>query len=275
MPVESAGMTDVGLARERNEDALLVDDGMGLYLVADGMGGHRAGDVASRLVVETIEHAMRGENGAWPDGDEPEPDPALSPEANRLVRSILLANRTVHARARQGEACRGMGSNVAALYLAGETLIAANVGDSPVFLVREGRPERLSVPHTVLAEASAAGPGVEPNPPAGLRHLLTRAVGVEPTVEVDICEMPCLKGDRLVLCSDGLSGKLTEEEIARVASGEPPAEACRTLVELANERGGEDNVTVVVLDVQPRSARRRRVLSLLSRWAGGRGSRSR
>ena len=264
LAIESAGITDVGKKRKNNEDALLFDDDLRLYIVADGMGGHLAGEVASELVVETIRDYLTrfkegGDNEAPEDTDKP-----LSKEANRLLSGIKLANRGVYQAGRNDESYRGMGSTVAAVYFTDDTLIAANVGDSPVYLVRKENIELLSVTHSVLAEQTAKNPDAAKLLGAKYRHMLTRAVGIEETVNPDICEMEYVDGDVITISSDGLSDKISPDEIFNVVKNETPEIACRTLVNLANMRGGDDNISVIVLKVRTDKRDKKGILGRVS-----------
>lgn len=238
--VQSAGLTDIGRRRTSNEDSIHLDDERGLYVVADGMGGHQAGEVASRLVVTSLLEFLR--NGRHTATGCAEVSP-LSPLADRLRCGIAWSNRVVHAAAGAQPTCRGMGSTVAVVALGDDTLVAANVGDSPIYLVRNGQIDLLSVPHTLRADL----PG-EPVP-AALRNVLTRAVGPHPQVDADVCEINCYRGDVLVIGSDGLSNKVAPQEIMAIVSSRPPAEACRELIDLANARGGDDNISALVIQV--------------------------
>jgi PPM family protein phosphatase len=245
--VVSAGITDVGRKRKGNEDTLLLDGELQLYIVADGMGGHQAGEVASRLVVDTIRDYMkRFKEGCAVDGLK-DSDPGLSKEGNRLLSSICLANYEVNQLAQNNEFYRGMGSTVSVVFLADDILVAANVGDSPIYLVRGGGIEELSVQHTVLAEQAALYPGGTPLLGEMYRHMLTRAMGVQETVKPDIREVRFLKDEIVIICSDGLSNKVSPEEVLEIVSRETPEKACRLLVDLANNRGGEDNITIAVI----------------------------
>jgi len=250
--IESAGITDVGKRRRNNEDAMFLDDEKQLYIVADGMGGHQAGEVASEMVVDSLRAYMERFNENAAVEELSDPDDSLSKAANRLLSGIYLANKSVYQAAHSKEAYTGMGSTVSTVYFDGGTLIAANVGDSPIYLVHDGNIERLSVPHTVMAELDsrkAERLGGE------FRHVLTRAIGVNETVQADISEIQCFKGDILVIGSDGLSDKIEQHEIKEVVRRDRPMKACRQLVELANERGGDDNITVVVLKVKNRQSK--------------------
>lgn len=251
MDVENAALTDVGCRRPRNEDAYYVSDELRLYVVSDGMGGHRAGDVASRLVVDGIREyigrvAHRAAGEACPDGS------GLSREASHLVAAIDHANRKVWHAAHRADHCTGMGATVSALWICGRTFVAANVGDSPVYRIHGEGIEMVSVPHN-LSEADAMAMGGEVRPgQKGLKNILTRAVGVREEVVADVCESQCYPGDRFVLCSDGLSNRVSEAEILQAARHLSLGEATRTLVELAKARGGDDNITVVVVKVGER-----------------------
>jgi protein phosphatase len=254
--VQSAGLTDVGRRRPTNEDCVFVDDAQGLYVVADGMGGHQAGEVASRLVVTSLREFLRERHPPAPGHER---GPALSPTAGRLLSGIAWSNRVVHEAAGSKADYRGMGTTVAVVYLGVETLVAANVGDSPIYLVRNGQIDLLSVPHTL--QADLAGEPIM----AYVGNVLTRAVGPSPRVEADVCEINCYRGDVLVICSDGLSTKASPPEIMSIVSSRRPAEACRALVDLANARGGDDNVSAVVLQVTGvRRELRSRLARLLS-----------
>ncbi len=250
--VESAGLSDVGKKRKGNEDSLFLDDNLKLYVVADGMGGHQAGEVASRLVVETICDYMKRFTAGTEVEEMPDSDSSLSREANRLLSGIRLANWSVHRLGREKEGYRGMGSTVAAVYFTGDTVVAANVGDSPIYLVHGGTIENLYVPHTLVAEHAALNAGGAASGILGRRfeHVLTRAMGISETVEAYVTEVPCFSGDVLVSASDGLTNKVAPEEILRVVVGERPERACRILVDMANERGGDDNITVIVVKVK-------------------------
>ena len=243
--MQAAGLTDVGKVREGNEDAFFIDDDRQLYVVADGMGGHLAGEIASRMVVETLrDFFSSGDAGSITISDD-----ALSPDANQLVRGIRETNRAVRARAREDVDCRGMGSTFAGIYCTDSTVIAANVGDSPIYLIHDGSAELISVMHTVATEIAATRPERLHMIDERILRMLTRAIGTADDVAPDVCELQCFKNDVLVLCSDGLSNKITMDEIARIVTEQEPADACRHMIGLANERGGEDNITVVIAKI--------------------------
>jgi len=264
--IESTGISDVGRKRKGNEDSLFLDDSMNLYVVADGMGGHQAGEVASNIVVETIRDYMKRFSDDNSEVEELEDtDNSLSKNANRLISGIHLANKGVYGLSQTNVSYEGMGSTVSAVFFTEENLIAANVGDSPIYLIHNGSIELLSVPHTVLAEQAAIDPEGARRLGPQFRHMLTQAVGIGLALKPDVCETPCFKGDMLVLSSDGLSDKVTPEEILETVRNEQPRKACQALVDLANERGGDDNVTVIVLKVKDKKNKKSGLIRLISR----------
>jgi protein phosphatase len=248
--VESGGMTHPGMKRKGNEDTFLLNDQLKLYIVADGMGGHNAGEVASGLVVKTISDYMERFQREE-EVEELEPaDALLSRDANRLVSGIYLTNRVVHQFSNSKVSYKGMGSTVSAVTFTKDTIIAVNVGDSPIYLVRNGKIEQLSITHTVYAEHQAMNVqgGVEFG--KEFSHMLTRAMGVDEQVKADVCEIHCFADDIIVVGSDGLTNLVEPEEIQEVVLKKKPEKACRQLIDLANDRGGDDNITVVILKVK-------------------------
>lgn len=243
--VESAGITDIGLKRKNNEDDLFIDDELGLYLVSDGMGGHRAGEVASAMVVAFVSFYMKEYRGGKRSIRPEHYDDTLSREGNWLKSSFNFANLGVFRASAKKEACRGMGATVAAVYFTEKTFIAANVGDSLIYRIQDNTIELLSVVHTVQAELNRR----ESVGGRNTRHILTRCMGVRKRVTPDICEWPFLSGDIVVICSDGLSEKVHPDEICKVIVENPVDIACRRLVDMANTRGGDDNITVIAIRV--------------------------
>lgn len=248
--VESAGMTDVGQKRKGNEDSLFLDDSLGLYVVADGMGGHLAGEVASKMVVDMISDYVRNVNSGRNDEESALHEPSYSREANRMLTSVALANQLVYEASNQKKEYRGMGSTVSGIYLTENTFVAVNVGDSPIYLIHDGDIEEVSVPHTVLDEQRAIDPEAAEQLDGKFEHMLTRAMGVGAEVEPSICEIQCFAGDILVLGSDGLTNKVSKEDIKKIAALNKADKACRMLVDMANAAGGEDNITVIVLKIK-------------------------
>jgi protein phosphatase len=267
--IESTGISDIGKKRKTNEDALLVDDQLGLYVVADGMGGHRAGEVASELVVETLRDFIKQDPDREDEIALDEADETLSEEANRILSGIKISNKVVYEISKSKEKYRGMGSTVSVLYLNKQTMIAANVGDSPIYLVQKGKIELLSVPHTVMAEHAAINPESVDQLGEEYRHMLTRAMGAEEMVTADICEIPCFQDDVIIISSDGLSDCVSPDEILEMVVNNSTEKACQSLVDMANERGGYDNVTVIVLKVKNAKKEPRSMKGLLTRGVKG------
>lgn len=252
--VQSAGITDVGKKRKGNEDSFFFNDAMGFYVVADGMGGHKAGEVASQMLVEALQEHMQKIKGESKADDMTYADGTLSKEANHLVTGIHHANQAVHKRSQSSSDYQGMGSTVSAAYLTDETLIVSNVGDSPIYLIRAGAVKTISVLHTWAAEHAAIAP--EGSKPLGkqFQHMLTQAMGADETVKPDTREIAMLKGDIVVICSDGLSDNVSPEEIRDIVLKEQPHQACQSLVDLSNGRRGHDNITVIVLKIMALTA---------------------
>lgn len=244
----ATGISDVGRKRKGNEDSFFIDEALQLYVVSDGMGGHNAGEVASRIVVETIQELMT-RFSADPAITADFCDPNLSPETCQLVSAIHVANRKVFDTAKTNPAYKGMGATVSAIYVVGEKLITANVGDSPIYLIRNGAIEPVYVPHTMMAEYEALAPGGGKTLAEKFRHMITRAMGIAETVKPDAFEMLWKPGDILVASSDGMTDKIAPEEILQQAGIHQPDALCRRLVDWANERGGDDNITVITLAI--------------------------
>ena len=232
--VRSSFLTDVGRVRERNEDACFAGDHV--FAVADGLGGHRAGEVASDLALGSV-RAL----------DQTEPRAA----AKGVAEAVRKGNRAVHDRAETDDSLRGMGTTMTAVVISGNTAFIAHVGDSRCYLIRGGAITQLSRDHTLVARMVSEGrltpEQAEAHPQ---RSVLTRALGADKEVDVDESRITLIDGDRLLLCSDGLTGMLGDDEIRdEVAAGADLDEICRRLVDAANERGGQDNITVVLIDI--------------------------
>lgn len=247
--IDSAGLSDVGRKRKENQDCFCVEDKLRLYVVADGMGGHQAGEVAGRMVVDSMRNyfsALAGNQVRSPRGRY---DDSLSSEANHLLKAVDYANSQVFKASADQPGLRGMGSTVAALLFTPRTFVAANVGDSSIYLIHNSHIERISVPHTVIAAQAELAPDQRPAYGPDFQHMLTRGIGIQADVEADFCESQFYQGDRFVICSDGLSDKVTPPEILQIADNNDPHQTCLQLIDLANGRGGDDNITVVVIAI--------------------------
>jgi len=249
----SAGRTDTGRVRKKNEDAFLADDGLGLYIVADGMGGHAAGEVASNEAIDTI-RGMICHGRAIVARYALEPDSNTAAAVRRLIESaVQAATYMVHGLAAQSPDRTGMGTTTSLLLVAGADGWIGQVGDSRVYLVRKGLATQVTQDHTWIASQVRQGLMTEEeaaNSPH--RSAITRAVGNRDYVEVDTFAVAIEDGDRFVLCSDGLHGYVDSAELPAMVLPAPSV-AARDLVRLANDRGGEDNITAVVVALGDRA----------------------
>jgi protein phosphatase len=258
------GISDVGLQREHNEDSFAVLSDYGLAIVADGMGGHRAGDVASRLATEAIGEFFRktaNEDATWPFHF----DPNLTDEENRLLTSIRLANRQIYEHSTRSHDLRGMGTTVVGALFSRKKnkMFIGHVGDSRAYRVRAGAIQQMTRDHSLVNDYLAAMPDMTEEQRSELpKNVITRALGMQDNVEVDIQSDECHPGDVYLLCSDGLSGMITDQEMERVVSTSGDLDdLCKRLIALANEHGGEDNITAVVIRVDDDGVRRDMELS--------------
>jgi protein phosphatase len=250
MKTRSSGLTDVGRRRPHNEDAFLVDDELGLHIVCDGVGGNAKGEVASAESTELVQSWVRRWRKTVADFVS-----TPSPQNRNLVRRMLesgvqSACYMVFGMGQLDPRQKGMSSTLSSLLVAGHMGFVGQVGDSRVYLHREGRTMQITEDHTLVnfrlkmglitREEAAHAPG---------KNVITRAVGHQDYVEVDTFEVELQAGDRFMLCSDGLHGYLDDDELDELLPGDRAAVAHR-LVDVANERGGRDNITVIVADVE-------------------------
>jgi PPM family protein phosphatase len=244
--IEHAALSHVG-RRPNNEDNFCAEPQLGLFAVADGMGGYEGGEVASRLTVESLVRFFRREAAdgecTWPFGL----DRALSLGENRLQVAVRLAHAEVAAQ-KTGPLAQ-MGSTVAALAIAGGDAVIGHVGDSRVYRLRGGVLEQLTRDHSLWAELQAAGATVPSKEECGYGNVITRALGMESGARPDLRREPLRSGDVYLLCTDGLTEKLSDVRIAELLR-RPVREACTALVEEAFAGGGRDNITVVVVAVR-------------------------
>lgn len=250
LEIRASGLSDVGRARTHNEDYFEIDAESRLYLVADGMGGHKYGEVASRVAVEAIRDfvtATRDSESTWPFVL----DTRLQRHSNLLKNAIKVAHDRVLSAIQQDDRLYGMGTTLVGFFLDGDVAAVAHVGDSRAYRLRGGRLELLTQDHTWVNEQVVAGYLSEAQARIHpLKNVVTRALGGEREVLVDVREVRVEPGDLYLLCSDGLTTMLADEEIHDVVLEDQPVDAlCQTLVARANARGGHDNVTVVALRV--------------------------
>lgn len=249
MEVKAAGLTHVGRQRQHNEDAFLVENDAKLFLVADGMGGHAAGEIASRIAVDSISEFIlhtKEDDGTWPHAY----DESLKRSTNRLMAAVRMANTRVLEAMRKDARLRGMGTTVVAILADDDVMSVAHVGDSRAYLIRDNSLNRITNDHSWVFEQVQAGmlteAEAEKHP---LRNVITRALGGALQVNPDASEVETRPGDVFLLCSDGLTGMVPEDEILRVVTqnNEDLEAACQKLIETANERGGLDNITAILV----------------------------
>jgi len=245
--------TDAGRVREQNEDAYLVDDGLGLAVVADGMGGHACGEVASRMTVTLFREAL-SESRAIVEAYDAQTERNASTVRAVLRDAMRRCSKAVFDEAKRDPGKDGMGTTCSALVIAGGTAFVAHVGDSRIYRIRDQRIVQVTRDHSLLEQLVQEGQltptEAKSQAYACYRSALARAIGVEPDVEVDVIAVEALPGDVFLLASDGLTRYLHEEEIV-VEVGEGDEDADQRLVTIANNRGGADNITVVVVRLPP------------------------
>jgi protein phosphatase len=249
MEVKAYGLTHVGRQRQHNEDSFLVADEAKLFLVADGMGGHAAGEIASRIAVDSISEFIvhtKEDDGTWPHAY----DEHYTRTTNRLMAALRMANTRVLEAMRKDARLRGMGTTVVAAMADGGKMSVAHVGDSRAYMIRHGKISRITSDHSWVFEQVQAGmlteAEAEKHP---LRNVITRALGGALSVNPDASEIDSKPGDVYLLCSDGLTGMVPEEEILKLvtANADDLEKACKELIDMANERGGLDNVTAILV----------------------------
>lgn len=241
--ITACGMTDTGMKRSRNEDSYAVEPDYGLFIVADGMGGHTDGDTASstavRKTAEFAKTALADSEITWPFGI----DHTAPREINIISTGIRLANKSVFSES------KGMGTTIVALLIKDETAYICHVGDSRAYRIRDNKIRQITEDHSLVAEELKRGAITKEqarNYP--LRHVITRAVGMTPDVRSDCNIENIMSGDIFLLCSDGLSGMLEDDEILDIILKNKSAdEQCKKLIKEANEKGGNDNITAVVV----------------------------
>lgn len=251
MKVVSAGLTDVGRKRNHNEDSYLIDDELQLYVVADGMGGHAGGGTASRIAVETIDRELRA---AWEGKASafrarvPLQESALPEILRSAVERACLA---IFTAAQDDPRLQGMGTTVISLLVKDDHALFAHVGDSRAYLVRGDLIQQISEDHSLVNEQIKAGM-ITPEEAKHSRYknIITRSVGFEEEVQVDVMGLVAEPGDTFILCSDGLANMVEDHELRDLSRKFPLNELPKKLIDLANERGGDDNITVIVVQAQ-------------------------
>lgn len=247
MKLEIFGKSDAGKVRTNNEDGFLIDEEISLFTIADGMGGHNSGEVASKMAVNVICDSMRrfilnGQKAIFG-----KVNPQLSEHTNQLGSSIRLSNQFIYETARSKTHYQGMGTTVDSALIQKNKISIGHIGDSRIYLVREGVLHQLTQDHSLVAEQVRQGLLTkEEGEKSHLKNILTRALGVDESVEVDLIEMDCYDGDLLIACTDGLNRMVTDEEILNtVRQMKNPKMIVEHLIDLANAAGGMDNITVI------------------------------
>jgi protein phosphatase len=256
--------SDVGLVRTNNEDHFAIDETLSLFILCDGMGGQAAGEVASRMGAELILEHCREAHRNPHNGFEGVYREEFSAQSNRLASGIRVSNKAIYETASGTAAVSGMGSTVVSVLVSGNVMSVAHVGDSRVYLFRNHELRQLTEDHSLVREQVRQGlMSPEQAERSELSNVILRALGAEPTVQVDLDEIWVGAADQVLLCSDGLTRMVPDAEIAKVLSAAPTAQsAADKLVELANEKGGEDNTTVIVARLLPPPTGWRRVTRL-------------
>jgi PPM family protein phosphatase len=250
MTVGAFGVSETGPVRHMNEDCFLSAEDLQLYVVADGMGGHAAGEIAAQVAVESIEKFIRRSHDttdfSWPFGI----DPTLSFEANRLKTAVSLANRRINRLAENHDDYLGMGTTVVCALISGEQLVAAHVGDSRLYVSNGKGLEQLTEDDSWAATVLGGKAGDIGSHPT--RHVLTNVLGARPETMVHLLERELIGNETLLLCSDGLHGTVPHNELQQmIASNPDPSALARALVSCALARGSRDNITALVVRCSP------------------------
>lgn len=243
--MHAQGASDVGKKRQGNQDSFLIDDTLGLAIVADGMGGHAGGQIASRLATKTVQACLRAAKTSDPGHFDAYPLES-SPARETLRAAIEAAGRTIHSLAHERPDLNGMGTTATAIMCLHGNAFLAHVGDSRCYLVRKGKIVQVSLDHSLVSEQLRIGtitPEQAKN--SRVKNVILRSVGFEDSTAVDLTGFKMEVGDQVVLCSDGFSNHIEAAELRDLLMREPAVTAGE-LVALANERGGDDNITVII-----------------------------
>ena len=256
MKLISCGITDIGRKRQRNEDSYLVNDKLKLYIVADGMGGHAGGEFASKIAVSTVEEIVKGEDRikagiptqTYLDQKTPETSGDEVSEQNRLRDAITRAGSMIVRRAHEEPELKGMGTTATVMLLLSDKAFIAHVGDSRAYCVRNKVITQITEDHSLVHEQLKSGLITEEEARTHqLKNIITRSVGVQEEVEIDTVVWKLEAGDTYLLCSDGLSNMVQDFEMEEIINQFTAEKAAQALVEAANKRGGEDNITLILV----------------------------
>lgn len=252
--IEFAAVTDIGKIREKNEDNVLISSDLGLGVVADGMGGHSAGEIASNIAVSVLAETIRKVNN----GALPIPAdflPKLDPVGRKILLAANLANAAIYSTAQSSELYKMMGTTLTGVLLDNGCATAVHVGDSRLFLFRDGKIVQITTDHSLAMEHVRRGLLTKAEADKSkIQNVLTRAMGIKKNIEFDLLKFPIKTGDVLLLCSDGLYKGLTEAQIGQIlaaGSNMQLVKLCKQLVRLSNESDGQDNISTVLIKIWP------------------------
>ncbi len=247
LKIKSVGKTDIGRIRAANQDSYLIDENDGIFIVADGMGGHAGGEIASRICVEKVAERITKDHDLYSTKQSKKhPDPSI---ANALANSVNYASSRIYEHSLEDPSLRGMGTTATAVKIIGKQAYYAHVGDSRLYLVRKNFIYQITYDHSLVNEQVRAG--ILTKEEAEVHHLknvITRSVGYQEEEDVDTSSFTLEKGDYLIICSDGLHGKINDKELSQLVSAKGLG-AISELIEIANDRGGEDNITAVLVEI--------------------------
>lgn len=250
--IEFAAVTDIGKIREKNEDNVLISSDLGLGVVADGMGGHSAGEIASSIAVSVLAETIRKINS----GSLQIPEtflPKLAPTERKLLMAANLANAAIYSTAQSSDVYKMMGTTLTGVLFDKDCAIAVHVGDSRIYLYRDSKIIQITTDHSLAMEHVRRGLLSKADADKSkIQNVLTRAMGIKKNIEFDLLKFPVKAGDILVLCSDGLYKGLTEQAIGEILGKDkdmPIVKLCKQLVRTSNERDGQDNISAVVIKI--------------------------
>jgi len=268
--IRSVGLSDVGRVREHNEDTIGVDADIGLLVLADGMGGYNAGEVASGIAVKTIMSLVK-EAIEHQDMNTEDPETGMQRPSVILRDAIARANKIIYQTAKTQPQCEGLGTTVVACLFFNNRVAIAHVGDSRAYRMRANRFEQMTMDHSLLQELVDRGFYSQAEAQrATNKNYVTRALGVEPTVDVELHEHPAEKGDYYVLCSDGLSDMVEDDDIHLTISTFSASleTVAKQLIQLSNDNGGRDNVSIILAQVVDSFSAKNGVVDKILRWFG-------
>lgn len=245
LKISAQGQTDVGRIRSANQDSFLIDHPQQLYIVADGMGGHAGGEIASKLAIEEVQKFIGTNQDIFSSNDDPD-DPKICQE---LARGVNHASAKIYERALEDPSLKGMGTTATLVKFIGHRAYCAHVGDSRLYLIRTGFLYQITFDHSLVNEQVRAGV-ITPEEAEihRLKNVITRSVGYQEEEDVDTTSFDVYDNDILLLCSDGLHGKVNDRELSNLAK-ERQLDAVDDMIAMANERGGEDNITAILIKI--------------------------